>query len=168
MIDLELIDPHHVTAGYVGDPGARTFYLQAEDADARVTLLVEKEQVRDLGELLTELLRRVDDEPATDWDHRAMDLRAPIEARWRAGNIAVGLDAERARFLIELEELTPDDEEPREVRVWATQDQVRRLAAHAAEVVAQGRPRCQLCSRPTATDGSHVCPSTNGHGPLGS
>ena len=56
--------------------------------------------------------------------------------------------------------------DPRELRVWADQDQARRLAAHCAEVIGEGRPRCELCGRPTESDGSHVCPSTNGHGKL--
>jgi uncharacterized repeat protein (TIGR03847 family) len=167
MIDVELLDPHHVTAGYVGVPGDRTFFVQAEDVDLRVSLLVEKQQVAGLADLLAQLLARVDDEPATDWDRDAMAVREPVDARFRVGDVSVGVDPERGRFLIDLAELTPDEDvEPREVRIWADQDQARRLAAHAAEVVGQGRPTCELCGRPTALDGSHVCPATNGHGRL--
>jgi uncharacterized repeat protein (TIGR03847 family) len=175
VIDVELTDPHHVTAGYTGVPGDRTFFVQAEDADTLVTVVLEKAQVEGLGELLAQLLARVDDTPATDWDRAAMDLRAPIEPMWRVGAIQVGLDPERGRFVLEFAELLlvededevdEDDLDPRELRIWADQDQARRLAAHCAEVVGEGRPRCQLCGRPTATDGAHVCPSTNGHGTL--
>jgi uncharacterized repeat protein (TIGR03847 family) len=173
VIDVELTDPHHVTAGYTGVPGDRTFFVQAEDADALVTVALEKAQVEGLGELLAQLLTRVDDTPATDWDRAAMDLRAPIEPRWRVGAIQVGLDPERGRFVLEFAELLlveddvdEDELDPRELRIWADQDQARRLAAHCAEVVGEGRPRCQLCGRPTATDGTHVCPATNGHGSL--
>ena len=167
MIDVELSDPHHVTAGFAGRPGARTFFVQAADDEQLVTLLLEKGQVQGLGDLLAQLLARVDDAPATDWDRDAMRLREPVEPRWRVGELSVGLDPERARFLVELSELVVDeDAEPREVRVWIDQDQARRLAAHAAEQVGQGRPTCQLCGRPTDADGSHVCPATNGHGRL--
>lgn len=172
MIDVELTDPTHVTAGYTGRPGARTFHVQAADEDVQVTLLVEKGQVAGIGELVSQLLARVDDRPATDWDRDTMALRAPIEPRWRVGGIQVGLDPERGRFLLELSELVDEGDdgepvtEPREVRIWADQDQARRLAAHCEEVVGQGRPRCELCGRPTDTDGSHVCPATNGHGRL--
>lgn len=166
MIDLELTSPHHVTAGFVGVPGDRTFYVQAEDLAERVTLLVEKQQVAGLGELLTQLLARVDDEPATDWDRSAMDLRDPIEPRFRAGDLSVGLDPEQERFVVDLAELVAADAEPREVRIWLDRDQTRRLAAHALEVVGLGRPTCPLCGRPTAVDGDHVCPATNGHGRL--
>jgi uncharacterized repeat protein (TIGR03847 family) len=171
MIEFEFTDPHHVTAGWTGQPGARTFFVQAADDVQQVTVLLEKEQVRGLAELLTQLLARVEDGPATDWDRAAMQLREPLEPQWRAGGLSVGLDPERGRFVIELEELAVGDDvevevDPREVRIWADQDQARRLAAHAAEQVGQGRPTCQLCGRPTDPDGAHVCPSTNGHGRL--
>lgn len=167
MIDVELTDPHHVTAGFTGAAGERTFFVQAEDPDGRVTLLVEKEQVRGLADILAQLLARVDDAPATDWDEDAMELREPVDPRWRAGDISVGLDPERGKFVIELSELAAEEEpEPREVRIWVNQDQARRLAAHAASVVGQGRPHCKLCGRPMAADGDHVCPATNGHGRL--
>ncbi|MBW3621590.1 MAG: DUF3090 family protein [Actinobacteria bacterium] len=164
MIDLELPDPHHVTAGYTGVPGDRTFFVQAEDTEQRVTVLVEKQQVGGLAQLLAQLLARVEDEPATDWDRDAMALREPIDPRFRVGDVSVGVDPERGRFLIDLAELTNEEDEPRELRIWADQDQARRLAAHAAEIVGEGRPTCELCGRPTALDGSHVCPATNGHG----
>lgn len=167
MIVAELEHPHHITAGYVGEPGDRTFYIQAEGVDEHLTFLCEKQQVRGLGELLTELLARVEDRPATDWDRDAMDLRDPIEPEWRVGEISVGLDPESERFLLELSEVIPDEDiDARTVRIWCDRDQARRLAAHAAEVVEQGRPRCRLCGRPESPDGEHVCPAENGHGEL--
>jgi uncharacterized repeat protein (TIGR03847 family) len=171
-MELELTTPHHITVGYTGVPGDRTFFLQAEDLEARVTLLLEKGQVEGLGELLGQLLTRVGDEPATDWDHDAMALRDPIDPRFRVGQIGFGFDPDGERFVLELTELTPeqdedeDEDEGDQLRVWLDRDQARRLAAHAMEVVAQGRPRCELCGRPTAAGGEHVCPSSNGHGRL--
>lgn len=171
MIDVELTSPHHVTVGYTGVPGERTFYLQAEDEQVHLTLQMEKAQVEGIGELLAQLLARVDDAPATDWDRDAMDLRPPIEARWRVGEMALGVDPDDERFVLEVTEFDPSpdpegDEPPREARIWTDRDQARRLAAHAVEIVGEGRPRCELCGRPTDLDGSHVCPATNGHGRL--
>ena len=166
MAEITLDQPHHVTAGFVGVPGDRTFYLQAEDAHQRITLLVEKAQVGGIADLLTQLLARVDDLPATDWDRDAMELREPIEPRGRVGEIGAGIDPEEGRFVLELSELVAEDTEGETVRFAIDQDQARRLAAHAEEVIGQGRPVCQLCGRPTDPDGSHVCPSTNGHGTL--
>lgn len=166
MTEIVLDQPHHVTAGYVGVPGDRTFYVQVEDTHTRVSLLVEKAQVIGIGDLLSQLLVRVSDTPADDWDRAAMDLRNPIEALWRVGEISAGLDPDLGRFLLEFAELVPEDAEGGVVRFTIDQDQARRLAAHCQEVVGEGRPRCQLCGRPTDPDGDHVCPSTNGHGKL--
>lgn len=167
MEEITLDTPHHVTASYLGVPGERTFYVQAEDEHQRVSLLVEKTQVGGIGELLTQLLARVDDVPATDWDRQAMELREPVDPRWRVGEIGAGLDPQLGRFVLEFTELVPDEEqEPEVVRFSMDHDQARRLAAHATEVVEEGRPTCRLCGRPTEPDGSHVCPSTNGHGRL--
>jgi len=167
MIDVELTTPHHVTVGFTGVPGSRTFFLQAEDDDQRVEFLLEKGQARGIGELLSQLLARIEDAAVTDWDREAMALRTPLDARWRVGELSLGLDREQDRFLLELTELVDDDgPEAREARLWLDRDQARRLASHAVEVVEQGRPTCELCGRPTALDGEHVCPATNGHGQL--
>jgi uncharacterized repeat protein (TIGR03847 family) len=174
VIDVELTEPHHVTVGTVGEPGNRTFFVQAQDEAVLVTLVLEKQQVGGIGDLLAQLLARVEDRPATDWDRAAMALREPIDPRWRVGELGVGIEDAGGRFVLEFTELLiveDEDElaalpEPREVRVWLDQDQARRLAAHADELVGQGRPRCQFCGRPMDADGSHVCPSTNGHGRL--
>lgn len=167
MIESELTGPHHVTAGFTGQPGSRTFHLQAEDETVRFTVVLEKQQVAAIADLLGQLLARLDDTPASDWDRAAMALREPLEVRWRAGAIQVGLDPDSESFVLELEELTTRDvEDPRELRIWLTRDQARRLAAHAAEIVTQGRPPCPLCGRPLLAEGRHVCPATNGHGSL--
>jgi uncharacterized repeat protein (TIGR03847 family) len=166
VTDVELTDPHHVTAGYLGTPGSRTFFLQAEDETQRVSFLVEKGQVEGIAELLTQVLARVDDTPSTDWDRAAMELREPVDPLWRVGSISLGFDPDEGSFVLELSELVAEDDDPSQARIWLDRDQARRLAAHALEVVGQGRPRCELCGRPTEMDGSHVCPATNGHGEL--
>ena len=166
-MEFEFSEPHHVTVGFTGEPGERTFFLQAQEGEQLLTLQMEKGQVEGLGELLGQLLARVDDAPATDWDREAMDLRTPIVPAWQVGEIALGLDPDVERFALEVTEVVAaEDADPEFARIWCDRDQARRLAAHASEVVGQGRPRCELCGRPTAVDGDHVCPATNGHGHL--
>lgn len=166
-MEFEFAQPHHVTVGFTGQPGDRTFFLQAQQGEQLLTLQLEKGQVEGLGELLGQLLTRVDDEPATDWDRDAMELRTPVEPAWQVGEVALGLDPDAERFALEVTEVVvSEDAEPEFARIWCDRDQARRLAAHAVEVVGQGRPRCELCGRPTAVDGEHVCPATNGHGEL--
>lgn len=167
MSTLSLDDPHHVTVGTVGGAGNRTFLVQAEDGDHRVTLVAEKQQVAGIGDLLSRLLVRLDLQPADDWDTAAMSLREPIDPLWRIGRIEVGLDTESRRFLLEFNAVEGEDEPVADEVVFTIDaDLARRLAAQADWLVDQGRPRCRLCGRPMADDGSHVCPATNGHGRL--
>lgn len=150
---LEMHEPSHVTADYVGEPGNRTFYVQAEQDGERVAVVVEKLHVASLAEAIVELLARLDLVPAIDWDRDAMQLREPLGERWRAGQLGVGLDPDARRMALELTEMVVEDEdrEPEQIRVWLDLQRARRLAAHAQASVGEGRPR--------------VDPGTNGHGP---
>ena len=166
-MDLEFDDPKRVTVGYLGVPGDRTFLLEVEDDVHRAQFQLEKAQIAGLGDLVAQLLARLDDRPPADWDRDAMSLEPPFRPIWRVGGIAVGLDTDSVRLLIELTEFVPEgDTEPRTARISMDRDQARRFAAHAVSIVGEGRARCRLCSRPIEVDGGHVCPGTNGHGPL--
>lgn len=181
-----------ITAGALGPPGQRTFYIQVEVDERRVSLVAEKAQIRSLAHLAQELLGRAGvSVMPDDLDETAQRLREPVDPAWRAGSISLGMDEDGGRFLLEVEELpsgedsgqlpgdeeipTEDlsegfepDEEPALARVWLTQDQLAAMAAHAAYAVEAGaRETCRLCGRPI-DPGGHICPSMNGHGPLSS
>ena len=167
MIEAELTDPNHVTVGFTGQPGARTFHLQVADDRHEVTVVLEKQQVIAITDLLGQLLTRRGARPEAAVDPDEMALRGPIVPRWRVGSIQVGLDPEHDRFMLDLEALVPDDvDDPPEVRIWLSPLQAHRLAVHGTWIVEQGRPACELCGRPMAPSGEHVCPATNGHGAL--
>lgn len=173
-LPAQMSAPHHVTVGYEGEPGQRTFYVQVEQDDQRFTMQLEKRQVAGTVQLLTQLLAQTDDAPATDWDRAAMALRHPLTVVGVVGDIAVGFASDRDEFVLELEvhaalaDLAGDSEGdgPASIRIVMQRDQARRVAAHAQEQVAQGRPPCEFCGRPIPADGAHVCPATNGHGHL--
>lgn len=162
-MDIEFTAPQHVTADFVGEPGQRTFYVQAIEEGETVSVLVEKQQVAGIAELLTQLLAGIGSTPQSIWDITSMRLREPITPRWRAGSITVGLDSQHGRFVIEVSELVPEseDREPQRVRIWVTKEQAQLLAAHARWSVEQGRPPCRLCGHPMDPQG-HVCPRSNG------
>lgn len=158
-----------LTAGAVGEPGQREFYIQARAAGDEVALMVEKEQVRKLAELAQELLARVDvTVTPDDLDTAGQRLREPLKPAWRAGSMSLGMDTEGTHFLLEAEELlVEDDAEPAVARFWMTQEQLVSFAAYAAYAVQAGaRERCRLCGRPIDPVDGHVCPATNGHGQL--
>ncbi len=171
---FEFEQAEFVTAGAVGQPGERTFYIQIESAERRISLLAEKAQVRSLAHLAQELLGRAGiTVTPDDLDETAQRLREPLDPVWRAGSISLGMDDDAERFLLEVEELPTEedeagdvDDEPAMARAWMTRDQLAAMAAHAAYAVEAGaRQTCRLCGRPI-DPGGHVCPSNNGHGPL--
>jgi uncharacterized repeat protein (TIGR03847 family) len=174
------LDPvTRLTADAVGEPGQRTFYLQAADARGdQVTLLVEKEQVRRLAENLETWLpelaagRPEDPVEAAAAEAAELALAEPLEPDFRVGQLSLSYDAERDRVLVVATELQVEDEdddpldalEPLEVRLTVTRAQLRVLARHGAQVVARGRPLCPLCGNPLDPTG-HICPALNGHRP---
>jgi uncharacterized repeat protein (TIGR03847 family) len=176
VIELDPVD--RITAGAIGPPGERVFYLQGRQADRLVTVLVEKQQVELLSASLVEILARTGKETGEGPGEEEMGLEDPLLPEWRAGRLSIGYDEARDLVLLECEEYVEgleddeddeDDEEdqtplvePGRIRFWASRDQALALARHGAEVVAAGRPRCELCGNPIGPEG-HVCPALNGH-----
>jgi uncharacterized repeat protein (TIGR03847 family) len=169
---IELDPVEWITAGAVGEPGRRTFYLQARAAGEVVSLLVEKGQVQGLAQLAQELLSRAGTTVTPDdLDASGQQLVEPVTVRWRAGAMSLGMDTAGERFLLEAQEYVAEPEavedEAATARFWMSREQLVRLAAYAAFAVEAGaRPSCRLCGRPIDPVTGHVCPSSNGHGPL--
>ena len=170
-MDLGAVD--RITADAIGEPGMRTFYLQARAGEQLLTVIVEKEQVELLARSVLELLADNPLETAiVDVDDDVQTLEDPVDPRFRAGRLSIGYDDDQDRFLLEIEEFVPevedDDprsllvEEPDSVSLWASREQMLALARHGETVAARGRPRCQFCGNPMDPEG-HVCPATNGH-----
>ncbi len=175
MIELDPVD--RITAGAVGEPGQRVFFLQGRQSERLVTILVEKQQVELLSASLVEILARSGKETGRGPSDEEMDLEEPVEPVWRAGRLSIGYEQDRDLILLELVELVPEQEEepdePIEVdeeleldaerlRLWATREQMLALSRHGAAVVARGRPTCQFCGNPIDPEG-HRCPAMNGH-----
>jgi uncharacterized repeat protein (TIGR03847 family) len=165
-VDLEPVD--RITADAIGEPGERTFYLQARKGAELVTILVEKQQVELLSSSILEILARVGKETAQGPPEEEMDLEEPIDPSWRAGRLSIGYLEDRDLLLLEVEEALEEDEEREadRVRLWATPEQMLSLSRHGALVCARGRPKCQFCGNPLDPEG-HACPAMNGHGSPG-
>jgi uncharacterized repeat protein (TIGR03847 family) len=170
---FEIDSPDHFTAGAVGPPGQRVFYLQSREAGRVLTLKVEKEHVRALAEYLGGLLARVKrpPEPARG----GVELLEPLQPVWDVGTIAVGYDEGRDRVVVEASELLEEAEEegggeagqetgpqPAMARFRITRGQAAAFIERAGDLMKGGRPSCPICSRPMDPAG-HVCPRSNGH-----
>src|SRR5262245_21908550 len=108
VIELDPVD--RITADAVGEPGERSFYLQARKGPTVVTLLVEKQQVQLLAASVVEILARVGKETGEGPPEDEMGLEEPIEPAWRVGRLSIGYEEERDLLLLEVAELLPEEE----------------------------------------------------------
>ena len=157
---FEIPEVDHLTAGAVGPPGKRVFYLQARHGKHVVSLRLEKTQVAALVAYLAGML--ADMPPPADIPNTGMELIEPVVAEWVVGSLGVTYDEEADRVVIMAEELVEEGEEAARARITATREQVAALSVHGAEAVAAGRPPCPLCGQPLDAEG-HTCPRLNGH-----
>jgi uncharacterized repeat protein (TIGR03847 family) len=180
--------PDRFVAGTVGQPGERTFFIQAREGNRMTSVACEKQQVSVLAEhldrVLDEVLRRsageVDVPPASSKARDTDPLDAPITEEFRVGTMTIAWDPSIDRIVIELfsnvdvvEETTEappaaaveegDEIEADEVFVVKiTASYARDFVARAQALVAAGRPSCPFCLQPIDPQG-HICPRANGY-----
>jgi uncharacterized repeat protein (TIGR03847 family) len=184
---FEYDPPDRFVAGTVGQPGSRTFFLQARVGTRLTSVALEKTQVSVLAErvddLLDEVLRRTGGAApvpalATADSEDNSPLDTPIEEEFRVGTMSLAWDGESQRVVIEcFAEGTPTDDELEEdedavadedaetgqvLRVSLTGASARAFAKRALAVVAAGRPPCPFCAGPLDPEG-HICPRANGY-----
>ncbi len=171
--------PDRFVSGTVGEPGDRTFYVQAVHASRIVSVLVEKQQVAILADRIDALLDEVGRRfgtpipPATGEVADLQPLVTPIDAEFRVGTMGLGWDAEDKSVVVELlaatdesldESIVLDDRDdgPDALRVFLSSAAARSFAARAEAIVSAGRPPCPLCAEPLDPQG-HLCVRTNGY-----
>jgi uncharacterized repeat protein (TIGR03847 family) len=160
MTSFDLPAPDVFTAGTIGEPGQRVFYLQAQDSELVVTVRCEKQQVAALADYFAGLL---DDLEPAPYGIAAGDLHLhePFEEIWTVGPIGVAYDEPSDRIVVVLEELVDEDaEEGESVKVRLNRAQVAAFVRHARELVSAGRPPCRFCGLPLDPSG-HACPRMN-------
>jgi uncharacterized repeat protein (TIGR03847 family) len=157
---FELSAVDHLTAGALGPPGQRVFYLQARRGEQVVSLRLEKAQVAALVAYLAGML--ADMPPAGEVPSTGMELIEPVVAEWVVASLGVTYDEGDDRVVILAEEMVEEGEDPARARFSATREQVAALSVRGAEAVAAGRPPCPLCGQPLDPEG-HACPRLNGH-----
>lgn len=180
--------PDRFVCGAVGQPGQRTFFLQASKGDRVVSVALEKAQVAVLAERIAMLLLALREggvkvgEESTSGEPR---LAEPVVPEFRVGTLTLGWDSDRERVVIEARELTSDDPEeaddeeeedveepvlmasdltdgPDVVRVQLEPEKALEFASGAVAVVQAGRPTCPNCGAPLDPTG-HFCPRRNGY-----
>jgi uncharacterized repeat protein (TIGR03847 family) len=175
--------PERFVAGTVGEPGDRTFFLQAREGGRVVSVALEKEQVVALSERMDQLLDELMGSdtrgvvPAVaplDLDDTE-PLESPIEEEFRAGTMTLSWDPDAERVVIEVfpyseaavvapDQVDEDFEEPEPdelllVRLSAAA--ARSFVKRAEQIVEAGRPSCPFCGNPIYPEG-HLCVRANG------
>jgi len=179
----EFDPPARFVAGTVGQPGDRSFFLQATGGGRVISVALEKVQVQVLAERLDQMLdevRRqlgeasgVPETPPPELEDVA-PLDMPVEEEFRVGTMAIAWEGETAKVVVEAQAAVADGDEaaipltdqsvdgPDVLRVRIPPTAARAFVARAQRVIAAGRPPCPLCGLPLDPDG-HVCPRQNGH-----
>lgn len=191
MNDMPLVHsfdpPDRFVVGTVGEPGQRTFFLQARESARMVSVSLEKQQVIALAERIDELLdelMRVSGGPAVVPAVTPRDLvdnaplDQPIEEEFRAGTMTLSWDGEDDRVVIEvfpfteaavvspdqLEDDLADLQEPEPEEIFLVRlpaANARAFVERARTVVEAGRPDCPFCGGPVDPEG-HLCVRANG------
>ena len=156
--------PDHFTAGSVGTPGERVFYLQSRAARQVVTLKCEKEHIGALADYLSGLLTQLGGSGTEALPEAA--FLEPAEPAWAVGAIGVGYDERRDRVVVvaneQVQEGAEGAEEPATARFQISRVQAAAFVDHARALMKAGRPVCPFCSTPR-DPGGHVCARTNGY-----
>jgi len=125
--------PERFVAGTIGEPGDRTFFLQARDGARIVSIVLEKVQVAVLAERLGDLLDELDRRGGTEGAEGASTpaeaagtaafasitaelpgdvapLDEPLNEAFRAGSLTLGWDVDAERVLVEARAQDEDGE----------------------------------------------------------
>lgn len=183
--------PDRFVVGTVGQPGDRTFYLQARAGSRLISVSLEKQQCMALADRVEEVLDELmalDNNPFSVpaiTPEGLVDnapLEQPVEEQFRAGAMTLGWDPTTAQLVIEafpilkidlevdgleqiedIEQLEIDvDLEPPEILlVRIPVGTARAFAKRTREVVGAGRPLCPLCRMPMDSE-DHICTLPDG------
>ena len=170
--------PDRFVCGTIGQPGQRTFFLQAAKGRQVVSVVVEKVQVAVLAERLAALLLGLRERGVeVDWSHEpdALPLAEPVREEFRVGSMTLSWDDEHEQVVIEAREITDDDTEaddddlaaddpngPDMMRVSLQPADAQAFVTRAVAVMRAGRMPCPNCGQPL-DPGGHFCPRRNGY-----
>jgi uncharacterized repeat protein (TIGR03847 family) len=182
---VHLFDPpERFVVGTVGEPGQRTFFLQARAGTRLTSVALEKEQVAALAERVDEMLDEIvrtsaGDSPVPAVSPVELDdsdpLEQPIEEEFRVGTMTLAWDNAAEQVVLEIYstessvddaeqgggEEDPEDDAAEVLEVHLSAASARAFAKRAGSVLAAGRPSCPFCGNPLDPQG-HICPRANG------
>ena len=164
--------------GTIGEPGERTFYLQARSGTRLTSVAAEKSQIFAIAERITFLLKELKKgDPTFRVETLPIDsdpLEQPVFEEFRVGVMGLSWLSDREMVAIDFQaaavdedenaDIAPDDsEEALDIlRVLLTPAQAQAFALRSQMVLNAGRPPCPFCAAPLDPRG-HLCPRANGY-----
>ncbi len=148
------------SAGTIGPPGQRVFFLQAASTGEIVSLRLEKQLVAALADAFEVAIANYDVIEGDGRGNEVMEpLQMPVVAEWVVGGLGVAYDPAERKIVVMAEELT-DADDPAKARFCLDRRLLIAFTHGARAVLDAGRPTCPLCDRPVDPDG-HFCPRMN-------
>jgi uncharacterized repeat protein (TIGR03847 family) len=169
------------TTGAVGQPGARTFYLQVRDGDRVASVRCEKQQAAAIAQYLRRALAHL---PIVEGTvvRRPMSLVEPVDEEFTLGSVGLEFVKTLDQFTLVLRDIessmadqSDDDEDDSDdvdddidpsavdgtgIRLTISRAQALAFCDHTDRVVAAGRPDCEYCGRPVDPE-RHFCVRMN-------
>ena len=172
-------EPERFTVGTVGQPGERTFFIQARDRTRLISISLEKAQVQALSERLLYMVREIkQSDPTvviTKLQRDDAPLDTPIEEEFRVGVIGLAFDADKQLIQVDLQAVSEDEQDEPDfidvddlsgdqdiLRVMISPSVANQFSQRALSVVSAGRQPCPFCGGPIDLRG-HLCPRANGY-----
>jgi uncharacterized repeat protein (TIGR03847 family) len=172
-------EPERFTVGTVGQPGERTFFIQARDRTRLISISLEKAQVQALSERLLYMVREIkQSDPTvviTKLQRDDAPLDTPIEEEFRVGVIGLAFDADQQLIQVDLQAVSENESDNPEfidvddltgdqdiLRVLISPSEADRFSKRCNAVVGAGRQPCPFCGGPIDPRG-HLCPRANGY-----
>jgi uncharacterized repeat protein (TIGR03847 family) len=150
--------PDRFVVGTVGQPGQRTFFLQAKRGGQVVSVALEKAQVAVLAERVATLLLALRQRGVEIGEERfspTPPLEEPVVEEFRVGTLTLGWDADNERVVIEAREMSDDDFEDDDEDETAEASDVVELEVDAdAEIDAAEALRSAIARLADDTDSS--------------
>lgn len=175
-----IFDPvERFVSGTVGEPGERTFFVQARSGSRLISVALEKSQLEALSLRIQEILKEVKASyPGTPIAKTLRDddpLENPIDEEFRVGMIGLAYDPERTTIEIDFQSVTENglsqedelielgiEDQGDLLRVVVELGTAQAFALRSLSVISAGRKPCPFCGGPLDPRG-HLCPRSNGY-----
>ena len=160
--------PERCVAGTIGEPGERSFFIQARNKGRVISVALEKAQVQAIANRLELIVAEVKkSNPLISIESFPQDdapLETPVDEEFQVGAISLAWNELDQLLSFELYELEDDehDEEGQVLEINFSLGMAISFAQRSKALVNAGRLPCPFCGIPIDPRG-HLCPRANGY-----